>query len=195
MIGNLGTIRKTKSAQCEFSSILICIFFYVQNTFPTFGTVAWKTNRSVVVQISEFIEQLGENFESVMTSYFEDFKQSMKKRFKIPVSLVEKHYDDVCFLVDVDYNFGQAKNPRVRWLRPLKYEINVDEASVAIIALLVEEIDKNSKSFGNDEMTKSKITMELKTTSIIKKKEKLVKKFKSKFGEGVEQEEDEEEDI
>ena len=50
------------------------IIFYVQNTFPTFGIVAWKTNRLVVVQIGEYIEQLGENSEFVMTSYFEDFK-------------------------------------------------------------------------------------------------------------------------
>ena len=49
----------------------------------------------MVVQIDEFIEQLGENFESVMTSYFEDFNQSMKKRLRIPTSLVEKHYDDI----------------------------------------------------------------------------------------------------
>lgn len=72
---NLGAIRKTKSAPCRFGYILICIFFYVQNTFPTFGTVGWKTNRLVAVQIGEYIEQLGENFESLMTSYFEDFKQ------------------------------------------------------------------------------------------------------------------------
>ena len=67
--------------------------------------MAWKTNRSIVVQIGEFIEQLGKNFESVMTSYFEHFEKSMKKRLRIRVSLVENHYDDVYFLVDVDYTF------------------------------------------------------------------------------------------
>lgn len=71
---NLGAIRKTKTAHCKFGSVLICFFFYVQNTFPTYGTVAWKTNRLVAIQIGEFIEQLGENFDSIMTSYFEDFK-------------------------------------------------------------------------------------------------------------------------
>ena len=55
-----------------------------------------------------------------------------------------------------------------------------------MIALLIEEFDKNAKAFGNYEMEKSKITMELKIASIIKKKEKLVKKLKAKFGEGVE---------
>lgn len=36
--------------------------------------------------------------------------------------------------------------------------------------------------------------MELKTTSVIKKKDKLVKKLKDKFGEGAKQEEEEEEE-
>ena len=29
LMENLGAIRKTKSAQCKFGSILVCIFFYV----------------------------------------------------------------------------------------------------------------------------------------------------------------------
>ena len=136
---------------------MICIFFYVQNTFPTFGIVAWKTNKSVAIQIGEFTKQLGENFESIMTSYFEDFKKSMKKILRILVSLVEKHYDHVFFLVDVDYTFVQAATPRVRWVRPLGYEINVDKASAAIRVLLAKEVDKDVKSFGNYELAKSKI--------------------------------------
>ena len=87
---NLGAIRKTKSAQCKFGSILVCMLFYVHNTFPTFGKVTRKPNSSIAVQIGEFIEQLGNNFESIMTSYFEDLKQSMKKRLRMQVTLVEK---------------------------------------------------------------------------------------------------------
>ena len=133
----------------------------------------------MAVQIGEFIEQLGDSFESIMTNYFEDFKQSMKKRLRILVSLVEKHYDDNCFLVDIDYTFVQAATPRVRWLRPLGYEINVDKASTTITTLLEENVDKISKEFGNYKMAKSKITMELNTGSVIKKKDKLVKKLKA----------------
>ena len=129
-----------------------------------------------------------------MTSYFEDFKKSMKERMRILVSLVEKHYDDIYFLVDVDYTFVQVATPRVRWLRPLGYEINVDEASAAITNLLAEEVDKNANIFGSYEVEKSHITMELKTASVIKKKDKLIKKLKEKFGEGAKEEEEEEED-
>ena len=131
------------------------MFFYVQNEFPSFGIVEWKTNRSVVVQINDFIKQLGDNFESIMTSYFEDFKRKMKERMRILVSLVEKHVKDICFLVDIDFTYIQAALPRVRWLRPLGYEVNVDEASTTITAFLSKEIDKEEKYFGMYDIVKS----------------------------------------
>ena len=49
IIENLGAIRKKKGAQCKFGAILLCMFLYVQNEFPSFGKAEWKTNRSVVV--------------------------------------------------------------------------------------------------------------------------------------------------
>ena len=45
----------------------------------------------------------------------------------MPVLLVEQHYNDICFLVDSNDTYVQYSIPRVRWLRPLGYEINVDE--------------------------------------------------------------------
>ena len=48
---------------------------------------------------------MGENFEIIMTSYFEDFKKSMKQRMRIHVSLVEQYYNDICFLIDIDYMY------------------------------------------------------------------------------------------
>ena len=71
-------------------------------------------------------------------------------------------------------------------MRPLGYEINVDEASTTITTILVEDIYKEAKAFENYEMEKSKITMEIKIALVIKEKEKFLKKLKEKFGEGVE---------
>ena len=96
--------------------------------------------KSIAIQIGEFIEQLDDNFESVVTSYFEDFKP-IKKRLRIAVSLVKKHFDEVCFQINTDFTYVQATIPKVKWLRPLGYEINIDEASAAITSLLVEEVD------------------------------------------------------
>lgn len=178
---NLGAIRKSKSYQCKFGSILVCIFFYVQNEFSYLGKLGWKTNRSVAVQINEYIKQMGDNFESVMTSYFKDFKKSMKQRLRISISLVEKNCNEFFFLVDIDYTYMQAIVSRVRWLRLLGYEINIDEASVAITALLAEEVDKTTKLFRNYDVVKSNVEMELKNTSTLKKKDKMVRKLKGKF--------------
>ena len=83
-----------------------------------------------------------------MTSYFEDFKKTMKGRVRGPISLVEKHVHDICFLVDIDFTYIQVAIPRVRWLRPLAYEIDVDEASTGITALLAKDFDKEAKNFG-----------------------------------------------
>ena len=148
----------------------------------------------MVVQVNEYIEQMGANFETIMTSYFEDFKKSMKQRLRIPVSLVEQHVNDICFLVDIDYTYIQAAIPRVRWLRPLGYEINIDEASTTITSLLAEDIDKTTKPFSTFDVVKSKVEMELKKTSTIKKKDRLVKKLKARFGEGAAEAEEEEEE-
>ena len=58
--------------------------------------------------------------------------------------------------------------------------------------MLVEDIDKSENPFGTFDVVRLKVEMELKTTSTIKKKDKLIKKLKVKFGEGVVEEEEEE---
>ena len=78
----------------------------------------------------------------------------MKQRMRILVSLVEKYYIDVLFLVNVDHAYVQVFVPMLRSLKPLPYEINVDEASAVITSLLVEEINKSRTSFGNYEEAK-----------------------------------------
>ena len=113
---------------------------------------------------------------------------------KIHVSLVEKHENDVCFLVDIDYTYIQAAILRVRWLRPLGYEINIDEAFTTITTLLAEDIDKSAPHFGTYDVVRSKVYMDLKTTSTIKRKDRLVKKLKARFREGATEAKEEEED-
>ena len=138
-----------------------------------------------MIQINDYIEQLGDDFESIMTSYFEDFKKTMKGRMRILVSLVEKHKNDIFFLVDIEFTYIQATLPRVRWLRPLAYEIDVDEALVAIIALLAKDFDKEAKHFGTYDIVKSRVNTDLKIAFSIRKKDKIIKKLKTQLGVGV----------
>lgn len=93
--------------------------------------------------------------------------------------------------MDADYTYVQVALRRVRWLKPFPYEINVDEASAAITALLENKIDKDATSFGNYEEAKSRLTINLQIASMIRKKNKLVKKLKERFGEGDDEEEEE----
>lgn len=67
----------------------------------------------------------------------------------------------------------------------------MDEDSTTITTLLAEEIDKNVTSFGNYDEAKSRITINLENTSVIRKKNKLVKKIKEIFIEGEDEEEEE----
>ena len=66
---NLGAIRKSKGAQCKFGSVLVCMFFYVMKEFPSFRKVNWDQNKTIVEQINEFIEQMGDSFDAQMTLF------------------------------------------------------------------------------------------------------------------------------
>lgn len=141
LIENLCSIRRNKSSSCKFGSLLIFLFFYLEDTFPTHGQVNWKADQLVTNQITYMIKQVGANFNSLMTSYFGDFKKTMKDRSWILFSLVEEHSKSVYFLVDTDSTYVQAIVPRVKWLKAQPYEVDIDETSSAINALLAEDID------------------------------------------------------
>lgn len=59
---------------------------------------------------------------------------------------------------------------------------------------MVEYIDTSATSFRNYEEAKLMIIIDLKTTTTLRKKNKLVKKMKGRFGEGGEEEEEEGDD-
>ena len=88
--------------------------------------------------------------------------------------------------MNIYYTYIQAIVPRVRWLRPLRYELYVDQALAAITALLAEEIDKAAKPFGTYDVVKSRVVKNLKIASIVKKKEKMIRKLKKRFGADIE---------
>lgn len=68
----------------------------------------------------------------------------------------------------------------------------MDEVSTTITILLVKEIYKSATPFSNYEKEKSRITTDLKTTSMIRKKNKIFKKLKERFWEGGDEDKEEE---
>ena len=80
--------------------------------------------------------------------------------------------------------------PRVRWLKAVWYEVNIDETSIAITTLLFEEVDNNATYFGTFEEAKARITTNLHKTKVVKKKSKIINNLIEQFGEGSDKEEE-----
>ena len=70
----------------------------------------------------------------------------------------------------------------MRWLRPLPYEIDIDDASAAITTLLAKEPDKEATYFGTYDIVNLRVNTDLKIASSMKKKDKIIKKLKSQLG-------------
>ena len=158
----MDSIRSVKSNPCKFGSLLICLFFYVQKFFPSKGAVVWRKDTPILYQINEFIAEMGENFEKVLDNYLEDFKVRMNNRFRIPAKLVEDYKEDICFMVDCDKVYIQAVKPRVAWVKPLPYELNIDDARDIIEALINEPVDPKLPAFGTYDEAKVRIELEIK---------------------------------
>ena len=125
---------------------------------------------------------MGVNFDKVMDNYFEDFKERMNNRFRIPPKLVEDYKDDVCFMVDCDKVYIQAVIPRVAWVKPLPYEINIDEARDIIEALVNEPAIPNIPPFGIYEEAKKRIELSIKIPQAISRGKKRAAKLRTAKG-------------
>ena len=98
----------------------------------------------------------------------------MRKRIRILASLVEKHYNDVYFLVDTNNFFLQECKLRIAWQKPFGYEIKIDDFSEAITALLNAEINTKFEPFGKIKEEKARIIVDIKISSSEKKRKKMM---------------------
>lgn len=105
---------------------------------------------------------MGKNYDNIMDNYFNLFKDKMNNRFKIPKKLAEDYKDDVFFIVDYDKVYIHAIKPKVAWVKPLSYEVNIDETKDIIEALVNETIDPKAPYFGTNEEAKARIELEIK---------------------------------
>ena len=132
----MESIRKSKNNPCKLGSLLTCLFFYVKKFFPSKAYFVWRKDVPILYQINEYIAKMGENYKSIMDNYFDSFKEKMNNRYQIPKKLVEDYKDDVCFMVDSDKVYIQEVRPRIAWVKPLRYEVNIDETKDIIEALV-----------------------------------------------------------
>ena len=105
---------------------------------------------------------MDEHYVSIMDNYFNAFKEKMNNRFRIPKKLVEDYKDDVCFMVDNKKVYIQAIRPRIVWVKPFGYEVNIDEIKDIIEALINEPVDPKAPYFGTYDEAKAIIELEIK---------------------------------
>ena len=86
----------------------------------------------------------------------------MNDRFRILEKLVSDYHDDIYFMVDCDNVYIQAVRPRVVRVKPLGYEVNIDETRDIIEELINEIFNPKAPYFGTYEEAKSKIELGIK---------------------------------
>ncbi len=124
---NMESIKTSKNNPCKFSSLLTCLFFSMKQFFPSKGSFIWRQDVPILYQINEYIANMGENFVNIMDNYFDSFKENINNRFIIPKKLEEYYKDDVCFMVGFNKVQIQVVKPGVVWVKPLSYEVNIDD--------------------------------------------------------------------
>ena len=60
-------------------------------------------------------------------------------------------------MVDCDRVYIQVVRPRTVWVKPLPYEVNIDETKDIIEAMINEPIDPKAPYFGTYEEAKTRI--------------------------------------
>ena len=73
-----------------------------------------------------------------MDNYFDSFKEKMQNRFRISRRLVEDYEQDIYFMVECDKVHIQIVRHRVAWVKPLEYEVNINDTKDIIKSLLNE---------------------------------------------------------
>lgn len=104
-------------------------------------------------------------------------------------------------MVDCDRVYIQEVGPRVESVKPLEYEVNINDAKDIIEALLNESVDPKAPHFGTYEEAKERIELEIKLPQVVNKGRKRIAKLKQASstlllieGKGDDIEEDEAED-
>ena len=114
-----------------------------------------------------------------MENYFDAFKEKMNNTFRILKKLVEDYKDDVYFMFDSDKVYIQAIRPRITWVKPLGYEVDIDETKDIIEALVNEPIDPKASYFRTYDEEKARIELEIKLPQAVSKGKRRIEKLKS----------------
>ena len=76
------------------------------------------------------------------------FQVEMKKRYRIPPSLVEKYKDDICFMVETDFTCMEVIIPRMKFIEPMGYEMSTKIIEGYTQIILQSKVDSSCPRWG-----------------------------------------------
>ena len=82
-------------------------------------------------------------------------------------------------MVDNYKVYIQAVRPKVVWIKPIPYEVNIDETKDIIEALVNEPVDLEESYFGTYEEAKTRIELEIKLSQAVNKGKRRIAKLQS----------------
>ena len=95
---NISRIKKSRSVVFRFKSLLTHIFFYSIKKFPSIKV--WNENEYAMLQITQAYKSIPKVVrDNDLDKIMKSFQIEMKKRYRIPPTLVEKYKDELCFMV------------------------------------------------------------------------------------------------
>ena len=83
-------------------------------------------------------------------------------------------------MANYDNVYIQAIGPRTMWVKPLDYEVNIDETKGIIEALINEPLNPKAAYFGTQEEAKAMIELKIKTPQAVNKGKKRISKMQNK---------------
>ena len=101
-----------------FKSFIVYMFFCLIKRFQFFLITNLLNNEKITIgNIIELytrhpIDKIDNNAYLIMKV----FKGKMKKRFRIPPSIVKKFKDDICFMVKIYFTYIEIVEPRMNYV-------------------------------------------------------------------------------
>lgn len=65
---------------------------------------------------------------------------------RIPLTIVDKYHGDIYFLIEINNTIVKVVKPRIAWLEPWHYEVNIDQATKSIELWLITMLTLQNSS-------------------------------------------------
>lgn len=93
---------------------------------PDSDKIQLPLDKPIGTQIAKILDRQGDQqHKANLWAFFNIFQEEMKSMVRIPKKIVEKYKDTICFMVNKDECMIEAVQPRIIWIMPMGYEVDV----------------------------------------------------------------------